>query len=88
MSYFLGTKAATYVVSTATNFLAGEGEEGTEVQHNNGLNQLRLTEEQYVFGKLMRFKWIKKPFQGQLHMFAKKILLLSGPELAFKPFLC
>ena len=54
ISYFLGTKAATYVPSPTTNFLAGEGEEGTEVQHNNGLSQLRPTEEQYAFGKLMQ----------------------------------
>ena len=54
ISCFLGTKAATYVPSPTTNFLAGEGEEGTEVQHNNGLSQLRPTEEQYAFGKLMQ----------------------------------
>ena len=29
--------------------LAGEGKEGTEVQHNNNLSQLRPTEERYVF---------------------------------------
>ena len=50
----LGTKAATYVPSPTTNFLAGEGEEGTEVHHNNGLNPLRPTEEQYAFGKLIQ----------------------------------
>ena len=50
-----GTKAATYVPSPTTNFLAGEGEEGTEVHQNNGVNnQLRPTEEQYAFGKLIQ----------------------------------
>ena len=52
--FLKGTKAATYVPSPTTNFLAGEGEEGTEVHHNNGLNPLRPTEEQYAFGKLIQ----------------------------------
>ena len=63
-------------------FLAGGGEEGTEVEHSNGLSQLRPTEEQYAFGKLMQMKWIKQPFHGQLHKFSKGILLFSGPQLA------
>ena len=69
-------------MSPTKKFLAGEGEEGTEVQHNNGLSQLRPTEEQYVFGKLMQLA-MKRLFDPlNLHKFAKDILLFSGPQLA------
>ena len=52
------------------------------MQHNNGLSQLRPTEEQYVFGKLMQLA-MKRLFDPlNLHKFAKDILLFSGPQLA------
>ena len=64
-------------------FLAVEGEEGTEVQHNNDLSQLRPTEEQYVFGKLMQSATTERLFDPlHLHKFAKGILLFCGPQLA------
>ena len=44
-------QAAAYVPSPTTNFLSGEGEEGSEVQTSA---QLRPTEEQYAFGKLLQ----------------------------------
>lgn len=63
-------------------FLAVEGEEGTEVQHNNDLSQLRPTEEQYVFGKLIQM-FMERLFDPlNLDKFAKDILLFSGHQLA------
>ena len=47
------TSATGYNPSPTTNFLAGEGEEGSEV-YNNSQIQLRPTEEQYAFGKLLQ----------------------------------
>ena len=48
----LGTsKATSYAPSPTTNFLYGEGEEGSEVFN---ANNLRPTEEQYAFGKLLQ----------------------------------
>jgi len=50
--YILGTsKATAYAPSPTTNFLYGEGEEGSEVFN---ANNLRPTEEQYAFGKLLQ----------------------------------
>lgn len=44
------TNKAYYAPSPTTNFLSGEGEEGSEVVNNH----LRPTEEQYAFGKLIQ----------------------------------
>jgi hypothetical protein len=49
---------AAYAPSPTTNFLAGEGEEGSELIN---ANQLRPTEEQYAFGKLLQ-KGLEKLF--------------------------
>ena len=70
-------------MSPTKKILAGEGnKEGTEVQHNNNLSQLRPTEEQYVFGKLMQLAMERLFDPLNLHKFAKDILLFSGPQLA------
>ena len=45
------TSKASYAPSPTTNFLYGEGEEGSEVLN---ANNLRPTEEQYAFGKLLQ----------------------------------
>ena len=63
-------------------FLADEGEEGTEVQHNNSLSQLTPTEERFVFGKIMQLAMERLFDPLYLHKFAKDKSLFSGPQLA------
>ena len=72
---------ATYVPSPIRNFLDGEGEEGTEVQHNKDLSHLRPREEQYAFDKLIQMATERLFDSLHLHKFAKDILLFSGPQL-------
>ena len=75
-------KSSNLCSKSHNKFLAGEGEEGIEVQHNNDLSQLRPTEERFVFGKLMQLAMERLFDPLHLHKFAKDISLFGGPHLA------